>query len=183
MEFVPFSSVDREALRWLRSSPAANEFHLLSGDALVGSLGWSESRGSLALAKTADHQWTIKRVGFLHPHVTVRNPDETKDIARLSSHLSHHRIELAGGAAFDLKRAGLLVPAWRLTSADGVEMLHIEPVREGRRLEGGTIEVSPSARDRPELPLLTILTWYYVVLAWREDEAVSEWTDHAESRF
>ncbi|MFZ0699637.1 MAG: hypothetical protein WAN74_05565 [Thermoplasmata archaeon] len=183
MEFTPFVSVDRGALRWLRTGPTSPEFQLLSGSALLGSLSWTKAQGSLALARVADREFTIKRVGFLNPHVTARRKGEEKDLARLASHLSHHRIELAGGARYDLKRAGLLVPAWQLLAGDGTELLHVEPVREGRRLDGGTIQVSAAARDLTELPLLLLLTWYFIVLSWREDEAVSEWTDHAEGQF
>ena len=183
MAFTPFASVDREALRWLRAGPTSPEFQLLSGPVLVGSLSWTRARGSLALARIALREFTIKRVGFLNPHITVRRKGEEKDLARLTSHLSHHRIELAGGAHYDLKRAGLLVPAWQLLSDDGTELAHVEPVREGRRLDGGTVQVSAPARDLTELPLLLFLTWYFIVLSWREDEAVSEWTDHAEGQF
>ena len=183
MEYPPFASVDRAALRWLRRSPTASEFHLLSGDTLLGSLSWTKAEGSLALAQIAERELTIKRIGFLHPHVTVRRKGDPKDLARLASHLSHHRIELAGGTRYDLRRAGLLVPAWQLLAEDGTEMLHIEPVREGRRLEGGTVQVAGAARDLTELPLLVLLTWYFIVLSWREDEAISEWTDRAEGQF
>jgi hypothetical protein len=183
MEYAAFGSVDLEALRWLRTTPSVLEFHLLSSDATLASLAGSKPHGSLALAETRESQWTIKRIGFLHPHVTVRRTGESKDLARLSNHMSHHRIELAGGATYDLKRAGLLVPAWQLFSKTGEELLHIEPVREGRRLDGGTAQVAAAARTLAELPLLLVLTWYFIVLAWSEDEAVSEWTDHVESRF
>lgn len=183
MAFTPLASVDREALRWLRPDPASLEFQLLSGSTRLGTLAWSKPHGSLAVARVAEREFSIKRVGFLNPHVTVRAPGDTKDLARLSGHLGHHRIELVGGSSYDLRRAGLLVPAWQLSAADGTEQLHLEPVREGHRLDGGTIQVSAPARDRPELPLLLVLTWYFIVLSWREDEAVSEWTDHAEGMF
>lgn len=183
MPFTPFSAVDREALRWLRVSPTTSEFQLLSGDVILGSLLWAKSQGSLAIAQTSDRQWTVKRVGFLHPHVTARRRGEPKDVARLAGHLGHHRIELAGGRTYDLKRAGLLVPAWQLVSEDGTEIVHIEPVRDGRRLDGGTVQVAAEGQALAELPLLLLLSWYFIVLAWSEDEAVSEWTDHVEGQF
>ena len=95
-----------------------------------------------------------------------------------------HRIELRAGGAFDLKRSSVLVPDWSVTDARTKrELFSIEPVREGRRLEGGICEVGPSARSLEALPLLVVLSWYFVVLAWFEDEAVAEWTDHGEGRF
>jgi hypothetical protein len=172
MALVPFGSVDRIALRWLRGPGPETAFTLSSGDANVATLRWTEGARSLATAETADAQWTLKRGGFLNPHITARRAGSPADLARLSVHLSYHRIELAGGPGYRFRRAGLLVPAWTITTDDGVEVAHIEPVREGRTLVGGAVLVPAAAADRPELLLLVVLGWYFIVLAWFEDEAL-----------
>jgi hypothetical protein len=77
-----------------------------------------------------------------------------------------------GGRSYRFHRVGFLVPAWQVTSRDGKEVLHVEPVREGRHLRGGAVVVAPEATDLPELLLLSVLSWYFIVLAWFEDEAV-----------
>ena len=172
VSLVPIASVDPTALRWIRVGDHPAEFALLAGDARVVTLRWSTGRGSLATAETAGGTWTLKRGGFLNPHATVRAQGGRGDLARLTVHLSYHRIEVAGGPAYRFHRAGLLVPAWNVTSDDGTEVVHFEPVREGRALSAGAVITSPAGAKRPELLLLMVLGWYFIVLAWFEDEAL-----------
>jgi hypothetical protein len=171
MALVPFASVDRSALRWQRTAETPMEFTLSSGDAPVARVRWAHVGGSLASAELSGETWTLKRGGFLNPNITARAADGTT-VARLTVHLSHHTIELPGGAAYRFHRAGVLLPAWKVTGDDGQEVLHLEPVREGRRLEGGAVIAPPYATDRPELLLLIVVAWYFIVLAWFEDEAL-----------
>ena len=172
MALAAFASVDRSALRWLKTSDRPFVFSLSSGEQAVASLAWKEVGKSLALAQTATGAWTLKRGGFLNPHVTVRAAEGEHELARLSVHFNYHRIEVAGGRAYRFHRAGLLVPAWKVSSDDGREILHIEPVREGRRLEGGAVLPAATSTDLPDLLLLAVLSWYFIVLAWFEDEAL-----------
>jgi hypothetical protein len=169
---VPFTTVDRSVLRWLRTADKPFEFTLSSGDRILSVLRWEKSVGSLATAETSDARWTLKRVGFLNPHLTLRGPGADADIARLTVHAAHHRIEFASGLSYRFHRAGLLVPAWLITTDRGAELVHIEPVREGRKLSGGAVLVNAAAQTQDELATLLVLSWYFIVLAWFEDEAL-----------
>ena len=172
MALSSFASVDRSTLRWLRSRENPVEFTLSAGDSPVARLRWHQQGGSLATADTEQGSWTLKRGGFLNPHITVRKPGGGENLARLTVHLSYHAVELAAGISYRFHRAGVLVPAWKITTDAGREVLHIEPVREGRKLVGGAVIAAPTAVDLPELLLLTVVGWYFIVLAWFEDEAL-----------
>jgi hypothetical protein len=172
MELAAFASVDATALRWLRTSESPTAFELAAGDTPIGRLTWARDSGSLATWTTSQGSTTLKRVGFFHPRVTARLANNARDIARVSVHLNYHRIELTGGPSYRFHRAGLLVPAWQVTTENGVEYLHIEPVREGRDLAGGAVVAPVEASKRSELPLLLALSWYVIVLSWFEDEAL-----------
>ncbi len=147
-------------------------FDLASGDARVAGLRWARHGGSLATAEVSTGTWTLKRGGFLNPRLTVRVAGTETEVARLSAHLSSHRVEVRGGHSYALHRAGLLVPAWKVSTEGGAEILHIEPVREGRKLEGGAVLVSSTGVADPDLLLLAVVSWYFIVLAWFEDEAL-----------
>ncbi len=170
MELSSLASVDRSALRWLRTRDHPDGFALLSGDATIASLEWAAGGGSLATARTASGTWTLKRGGFLNPHITLRSGAQV--LSRLSVHLNYHQIDIVGGRSYRFHRAGVLVPAWQVSAADGKEVLHLEPVREGRHLSAGAVVSDPSAGDPADLLLLTVISWYFIVLAWFEDEAV-----------
>jgi len=170
MALTPLSSVDHSALRWLRTRDHPAAFALLSGETTVATLEWAQHGGSLATLRTASGEWTLKRGGFLNPHITVRVGETTT--ARLSVHLNYHQIDVVGGPTYRFHRAGVLVPAWQVTTPAGKEVLHVEPAREGRHLRAGAVVVAPDALELAELLLLAGLSWCFIVLAWFEDEAV-----------
>jgi hypothetical protein len=64
------------------------------------------------------------------------------------------------------------VPAWQVTSETATELVHIEPVREERKLLGAAVLVSPEGRASPDLAALLAFTWYFIALVWYEDEAL-----------
>jgi hypothetical protein len=191
---VPFASVDLSALRWLRSGESPAAFSLLSGDRAIEGIAWAGSSGSLAHASTVDQRWSLKRVGFLRPHVTVRLEGASDDLARVTMHFGHlgahvgdnfHLIRFSGGARYRFLRAGVQPPAWKVTTDDRTgpgpadppaateaqtELVHIEPVREGRKLVGAAVIVSEAGRDLPDLAAILAVVWYAIVLAWFEDE-------------
>jgi len=172
---VPLSSVDPSALRWIRTQDSPPAFSLRSGDAEVAVLTWDRPGGSLATARSAETTWTLKRVGFLQPSILVRLAGAPGPVARLSAHLARHEITLPNEPSYRLRRAGHFVPSWRLTTSEGAEVLHVEPVPENRALQGGAVVVSPQARPASAL-LLVVLSWYFVVLSWFEDEAIEALT-------
>ncbi len=171
MDLVPFASVDRTALRWLRTAESPAGFSLLSGDATVASLAWNARGGSLATAATADGAWTFKRAGFLAPTITVRLRDQPQPLAKVTAHLRSHEIRLREGPSYRLQHVSHILPSWKLVSERDEEVLHIEPAAEHGSLRGGAVVVS-SQSDSSETLLLIALCWYFIVLAWFEDELV-----------
>jgi hypothetical protein len=167
---VPFASVDRSALRWLRTGTEPPEFTLLSGDAPVAILRWAKRHGARATAETADGGFTLGRNGFLVPHLTIRREGSETPVGRLTNRLGHHDLEVGGGGTYSLRRAGLLLPAWSLSDPAGAEVAHLEAVAETRPLEGGAVLVSGSPPP-PVLLVLLLLSWYLIVLSWFEEEA------------
>lgn len=170
MALSSIATVDRSTFRWIRGRERPASFALLSGDATAATLEWQTAEGSLAVARTASGEWTMKRGGFLNPHITVRSQGTV--IARLSVHLNYHQIDVSGGRSYRFHRAGVLLPAWKVTTGTGQELLHIEPAREGHHLRAGAVLASPEGQRNKDLLLLIGLTWYFIVTAWFEDEAV-----------
>jgi hypothetical protein len=169
--FVPFAAVDAAALRWVRIQESPASFSLRAEDQELATLTWERPGGSLATARTAETTWTLKRAGFLQPTILVREGARPEPVAQLSAHLARHEITVGRGPGYRLRHATHLLPSWRLTSPQGEEILHVEPVPEHRRLEGGAVVVSSRSGGTPTL-LLIVLTWYFVVLSWFEDEAI-----------
>jgi hypothetical protein len=172
---VPFSAVDISALRWVRTLEAPVAFSLRSEDQELATLAWERAEGSLATGTTAEASWTFKRAGFLQPTILAREPGHDEPIARLTAHLARHEITIGAGPSYRLRHVSHLVPAWRLTTDRGEELLHVEPVAEGRKLQGGAVVVAPGTAV-PSIALLIVISWYFVVLTWFEDEAIDALT-------
>ncbi|MHB1931424.1 MAG: hypothetical protein ACYCPV_00300 [Thermoplasmata archaeon] len=181
MAYLPFTDSDRASLRWVRTGDRPFTSELRSERGVLGVLRWAKESGSLAHAEGAAFHWTLKRSGFLDPRVSVRSEGSSAPIAHLRGQGLHHVIRTAQGS-YRFGRSGLLVPAWEVGGDNGGWALHLEPGRTGRRLEGAVLELGSSRVAPDELLLLATLAWYFIVLAWFEDEAIGEWTDHFEGR-
>jgi hypothetical protein len=169
MSLAPISSVDPSALRWTRTGEKPAAYSLRAGDTEIATLSWDRPSGSLATGTTSDGAWRLKRAGFLQPTILVRRAADETIVARLSAHLARHEIAVSGGATYRLRHASHLLPAWTLTDGRGTEVFHLEPVAERHALSGGAVVGS---RVLPDLGLLLVLTWYFVVLSWLEDETI-----------
>ena len=163
---------DLDALRWSRSGEA-HSYQLTAGSDVVATLHWTKSVGTLATAEAEGTHWTLKRSGFLAPMVSVRDAANGKDLAVLHVHLNNSLLQLSGGATYRWTRTGFWIPAWEFQDPTGAELVNFEPVREEGRLQGGLMEVAASARASPDLLLLLVLGWYFIVQSWIEDEAVA----------
>ncbi len=165
------TAVDESAVRW-SALPGERSYELRAGDDRIGELRWATRFGSLAEGDFGDRHLSLKRSGFLAPQVVIRDRASGAEVARLHAHTTHSRLEIVGGGVYELRRAGLLVPAWKLTTVDRAPVLNLEPVEERGRLEGGLVVVEPPYRSAPELPVLLAANWYFIVLAWFEEVAV-----------
>jgi hypothetical protein len=188
---VPLGSVDVSSLRWLRTLNSPAGFTLYSGDRPVAEVTWASANGSRALATTAEGRWTLKRAGFLLPHLTLRVEGAPNDAARITLHAdiradlartevtagrigdNYHRVDFVAGPQFRFSRTGVQTPAWRVRTDAGVEVAHIEPLREGRTLTSAAVIVTPEGSGHPELLAVLVFTWYFIVLAWFEDEILA----------
>jgi len=166
------ADADLDALRWSRSGET-HSYELTSGSDVVATLHWSKSMGTLATAEGEGVRWTLKRSGFLAPVVTVRDATSGKDLAMLHVHLNNSLLQLPGGVSYRWSRTGFWIPAWEFQDVMGAELVNFEPVREETRLQGGLVEVARPARTSPDLFLLLVLGWYFIVQSWIEDEAVA----------
>jgi hypothetical protein len=167
------TDVDPGSIRWVRSHDDRHEYDLESGDDVLATLRWDGAVGSKATAESALGRWTLKRSGFLNPLIVVRDTGSGKDIAHLRAHPSHSSLILSDGQRLEWNRAGLMVPGWHFVDAKGREIVSFEPGRVNLKLEGGLVTISPEGGKLPELTLMLIVGWYFIVLAWIEDQAVA----------
>lgn len=165
------SATNMDGLRWTRTEEA-HTYQLKSGTDPIATLHWDRPVETLAQAEVSGSKWTLKRSGFLNPLVSVREADSDKELAVLHVHLKNSLLQLPAGSSYRWVRTGFWIPAWEFQDSTGAEVVDFEPVRTDRRLDGGLVGVSSEGRKDPNLLLLLVVGWYYVVQSWLEDEAV-----------
>jgi hypothetical protein len=166
------AATDMDGLRWTRIG-SSHSYELKSGPDPVATLHWDRTAETVALAEGVGIKWTLRRRGFVNPIVEVRDSEANKELAALHMHLRNSLLQLPGGPSYRWVRTGFWIPAWEFQNASGTELVDFEPVREESRLAGGLVGVSAEGRTDPNLLLLLVLGWYFIVQTWAEDEAVA----------
>jgi hypothetical protein len=154
--------VGRE-LVWTQPHATRRGFVLTLGDETVATLNFRSTWGTLAIAETADGNWTFKRVGFWMPHVTVRAGDAEKDLATFTNST------WTGGGTLvwaDGKHLRANTNLWASTFEFKDESE--EPLVRFTRIRGvfhmaSNVEILAAGAKLPELALLVTLGWYLAV--------------------
>jgi hypothetical protein len=160
-----------KALCWTQVAPRVYELRV--DLQRFARLEWVTPVGSLATGTAADGHWTIKRMGFLRPRITVRLADQEPNLAIWSS--------IARGQSLLAFRDGRSF-LWRATrrrhgergffDGRGVRVISFRPLTKKVRCQG-LVEIGAGQEKRTELPLLAILGWYLLVLEHDDDEAAA----------
>jgi hypothetical protein len=164
-------------LYWVQPERFARWFELRTEGQLVATLGWETSCGTLARGEAASGSWTLKRVGFLNPRVTVRESGSEVDLATFWPRwMGDGTLEFAYGKAFRWQSTNFWATDWMFTATDGTPLVAF---KEGSE-EGGLsnlfkmqslVEIQAQALELVELPLLILVGWYLMIL--RQDDAAA----------
>jgi len=162
------ASTDR-ALEWRHVSSHPRAFELTSDAGVCGSLRWEPGRGSLAVARTAGGLWSIKRIGFLRPRITVRPLHGQAEIAVYAPGLTGGVLHHADGRHFPFARKGLWAPYWAFRRHDGPPFIRFRAAGDGDSL-GAAVEIEKLTVSHDVVPLLVVIGWYLIVLAHDDEE-------------
>jgi hypothetical protein len=158
-------------LYWVQLSAMKYEFELRSGDELHGKLRWEKAFGSLASATSDDGEWTFKRVGFLNPRVTIRQPGSDLDIAIFKPGWTGSGVlEFPNGRRFQWEHKDFWRLEWIFEEA-GQELMRLKSKAGSLKMKVG-VDLSPSVKNLPEASLLASLGMYLLVLM-RDDSAAA----------
>ena len=159
-------------LNWVQPKAMKREFELRSKDELFGALRWEKACGSLALAVSADGQWTLKRSGFLNPRVTARLAGSDQDIAVFRpSWTGSGVLELGNGRRFRWVDVNFWRTEWVFRSEAGEDLVRFKS-KDGLLKLKMQVELAPAAKGLPEVSLLAALGMYLLYLM-REDAAAA----------
>lgn len=162
-----------QALTWSQPKKRQRYHELVSGSGVYATLTWQKSTGSLAVCRTSENSYSLKRAGFLHPRVTVRRLDYEDDVAVLRMDWGGGGvIEFNDGRNFRLVRKGFWSPSWEIHDEDNRKLctlLWADALMRSRR----EVTVEPEIRKIRDPALILAVAWYTMVLAAEEASSVA----------
>lgn len=138
-------------------------YELHAGEDVVANLRFRSSLGSLATGESGDGCWSFKRVGFFQTRVTVRRSGEENDIAIFRNNTWHGggTLELSNGKTYPVT-TNFWQTKLEFQNEAGDPFLRFH---QGGLLHlSAAVEILPGASGLPELPLLVMLGWYWIVM-------------------
>jgi hypothetical protein len=173
----PIRTAKNLPLYWVQPRTMSRYYTLHSAEHEYASLDFQSAFGSLAIAITAEHTWSFKRMGFFNPRVTVRLPDAENDLAVYQPRWTNSEgtLTLSGGQSFQWSATNFWATRFAFLDSAGEALLwfkdgsqegHISDLFKTQAL----LEIETRGWQLAELDLLATLGWYLLVL-YHEDAA------------
>ncbi len=164
-----------QELRWIKPKVLKLQFELHTGETTVATLAWT--RGSRALGQWGEHRYWFSREGFFRPRVLVRSASNTtakaptaQDQALATFTNRGGTLTFTDGLAFLWKRPQRWTNERIWTDTAATELVRFHPETWGSTTR---VTSQPAFASIPELPLLTLLGQYLIVLAAQDATAAS----------
>lgn len=157
-------------LTWSHPDPLRRDFELRANGEVYGTLTWErDDAGSLATATTTEGSWTFKRLGYLQPHVTIREVASGRTVARFDAQWNGPGVlHLVDGRTVRFE-ANFWLAEWDWVAASGEHVVKFKRDFSAGRREGHA-HLSKTGDEVPNLAVLVLLGWYLLVLM-AEDSA------------
>jgi len=159
-----FTDIDTQELFWRQPKTFRMAYELRADTDTIAALRWEKPTGSLAHAECAVGEWTFKRAGFLRPHVIVRIPGATDDLAKLEINLSGTgTLRMADGTIYRWLNTSFWDGAWEFVTDDKTPLIRFRNAHMMMQAKGKVL-LEPAASDDPHVPMLCCLGWYLLIL-------------------
>ena len=174
-----------DALQWVQPKALTRRYELRGGDHLYAALDFRSSMGTLAVAETSEGAWSFKRVGFLHPQVTVRLDGSEQDIAVYHPRFfGGGKIQIGSGTALQWKSANFWSTKWGITDAADAPVMEFSQGIGGKAISDlfkTQVSVEIQWHGAFDIPLVALASLGMYLLLLQESDASSAATVSATS--
>ncbi|MBN1248121.1 MAG: hypothetical protein JXC32_10720 [Anaerolineae bacterium] len=166
-------------LCWVQPRTLSREFELRNEAGTLATLTFETALGSLATARTSSGEWSLKRMGFFKPVVTVREAGEEANVAVYRPRWTGAEGDLElGGHQYRFKTSNFWATQFEIRdSADRLLISYHAGVKKhtfGDLFKTqAEVSVVQHGADPNELALLIIIGWYIIVLHNEDSSAVA----------
>ena len=169
-----------EELYWTQPKTMHRRYELQANDIVVGTLEFETAFGSLATARANGEAWSLKRMGFFRPHVTVRVAGTDDDLAVYRPKWTGTEGELAfrDGGVFSWTVANFWATRYEVKDSSGVTLIEY---KSGGR-DGGLkdffrsqahVTITTVGQRYPQVALLALIGWYLILLQQSDASAAA----------
>jgi hypothetical protein len=172
VEMKRIAELTGSELRWVQPSMLKMEYELKVQDEVAATLKFRSSFSSFAVGESGEGSWTFKRVGFWQRSVQVRELASDADLATFTRNIWKEggSLELNSGSRY-LATANFWQNQFDLWTAGRKPLIHYRIGGVWRPSAATLIETG--AASLPELPWLTLLGWYLVLMMRRDAAAAA----------
>jgi hypothetical protein len=161
------------SLQWRQPSASHRVYELVSGDQVFASLRFVKALGTLAEVQANGATFSLKRVGFLHPKVTIRKTPFEQDIGTVEmSWRGTGTVTMSNGQRYVLKRASAWGGKWEVVD-DANETLATTKMRRGFLRNEADVAVEEKGAKNGDLVLLLALGMYISILIQQDSAAAA----------
>lgn len=173
----PLKETTSTDLQWVQTGDLESQLVAEGSSDPFAKLRWAKRWGSLATGESSDGKWTFKRVGFLHPKITVRDADTTSEIGVFTiTWAGDGVLEIpSDGTRYVFRRTSMWHSEWILKRSDSEEIvftikpdLGLTKIATQRKI-GAEIELGLNAVREPRISLLAVIAWYVIILMTYDD--------------
>ena len=172
------TNLSGEQLNWIQPKTAHQLFELKTQNDVYGILNFPKSHGSLAEAETADGKWTLKRVGFFHPHITIRNYGEENDLGIFKPNImaTSGTLEFNGGRKYVWEASNFWATKFDFKNEAGDSVVTFKSGIEDPKLKDwfktqARVEFVKGKEPAEDISLLIMLGWYLIIVLQMDSAA------------
>lgn len=157
-----------QILRWTQPKRLQSDYLLRSNDQVLGTLQYENNHFiRRAAAKTAEGEWRFKYTRFSLPKVTISNNDNLLAEAILETNWGWYgNLDLPDGCQYLWKPTEPSENEFCFLTPEDHPVVYFRPRFGFFKLES-EVEIDPAVLHNPQLPLLTMLGWFLVLLRLR----------------
>ncbi len=169
-----------EELYWTQPKAMSRSYELQAGTTVVGTLKFETALGSLATARADGGTWSLKRMGFFRPHVTVRISGVATDVAVYRPKWTGTEGELAfaDGHVFTWAVANFWATRYEILASSGRPLIEYKSGGRERGLKDllrsqAHVTLTEAGRRCPQVALLVLVGWYLILLQQADSAATA----------
>jgi len=170
---MPVNLSQLSDVKWVQPHAFSRSFELQAGGDVVATLEFRKMFGSLAVGRTSDGAWTLKRRGYFNTTVSVRVEGSEQDIAIYEPNWAGTKgaVVLSNGERLPFQTTNFWGTERVLTDATGEALVRFH--NKGVFHHGAEVEVTTAGAKRENIGMLLILCWYVLVLYMEDSSAAT----------